>query len=199
MSSIAKIAAALVAAQSRFRDPVKDAKNPHFKSMFVTLKGVLDAVRPALHEQGISIVQEIDFTDSTMGPPCFVRTRLLHSSGESIESRCPVICVKQNDPQAMGSAITYARRYGAAAICGVAPADEDDDAEEAAAPPKRQASDSPKPYDVMEEATTDIASATNALRLDIIAARMRVSKFSPTERDAVLQAWQDKKKQIKEA
>jgi hypothetical protein len=136
---------AFLSAQSSFRDPCKDTSNPHFKSRFVSLKGVADAVRPALHKAGITVTQLIDFEDGTT----FVRTVLAHTSGQSIDSRCPVVTAKQNDPQAMGSAITYARRYALAAICGVAPSDDDDDGEGAverepvkvkakqAAPPKR--------------------------------------------------------------
>ena len=122
--------AAFVAAQREMRDPVKDATNPHFRSKFVSLKAVLDAVRGPLHKHGFCVSQQIDYDDSTSGPPCYVRTVLLHESGGEIVSRCPVVCTKPNDPQAMGSAITYARRYALAGICGLAPSDEEESTEE---------------------------------------------------------------------
>lgn len=127
---------AFLGAQKEMRDPVKDGANPHFRSKFVTLKGVLDAVRGPLHKHGITISQAIDVGENAA---VHVVTTLAHTSGESITSRCPVICAKPNDPQALGSAITYARRYAIAAICGVAPSDDDDDGEAAAAPARKAA------------------------------------------------------------
>ena len=117
--------AAFLTAQKAMRDPAKDTQNPHFRSKFVSLKGVADAVRPALHSAGIVVTQLID-ADET-GP--IVRTILAHTSGGLIQSHCPVLTAKPNDAQAMGSAVTYARRYALAAICGVCPSDDDDDGE----------------------------------------------------------------------
>lgn len=170
----ADFAAAFLKAQKAMRDPFKDAQNPHFKSRFVTLKGVLDAVRPALHDAGITVLQCLDLQDEHT----IVETTLLHTSGQSMSSRCPVICAKPDDPQALGSAITYARRYAVAAICGVAPSDDDDDAE-AAAPHRRQKAKPASrpepaiakaakmdPFDTVEiaEAAIDGAKSLEALR-----------------------------------
>ena len=163
----ADFAAAFLRAQKAMRDPFKDAQNPHFKSRFVTLKGVLDAVRPALHEAGITVLQCLDMHEGQT----IVVTTLLHTSGQSMSSRCPVICAKPNDPQALGSAITYARRYAVAAICGVAPSDDDDDAEAAAPPRQQKAKPAAKPaklegFDTVEiaEAAIDGAKSLEALR-----------------------------------
>lgn len=192
------LATALVKAQSEFRDPSMDATNPHFRSRFVSLKGVLDAVRPALHKHGIALVQEIDFD----GERSFVRTILLHTSGQSVESRCPILTSKPNDPQAMGSAITYARRYSVAAICGVAPSDEDDDGEAAVvrSAPRQVPSEKPKdapPFESLEEAMEAIKSSTNMLKLAAVAERMAASKsLSDFERDTARNAWLDKKAQL---
>ena len=184
------IAAALLAAQTSFKDPVKDATNPHFKSRFVSLKGILDEVRPKLHAQGIVLVQAIDFEASMT----FVRTMLLHTSGQSIESRYPVVCAKANDPQAMGSAITYARRYGVASICGIAPADEADDDGESAVetrePVKSKMATKPvTSYDMIEQAISDIQQATTQQQLNGIAQRLRQSKFSETETKDARETW----------
>ena len=127
---------AFLAAQKAMRDPCKDSTNPHFRSKFVSLKGVLDAVRGPLHTAGITISQMIDFEDERM----FVVTTLTHVEGGGISSRCPVLTAKPNDPQALGSAITYAKRYGLAGICGVAPSDDDDGESAVDRPPvKRKA------------------------------------------------------------
>lgn len=188
------LSAALVKAQSEFHDPAKDSKNPHFKSKFVSLKGVLDAVRGPLHKHGIAIVQEIDFAEGQT----YVRTRLLHESGESLESRCPVVCAKDRDPQAMGSAITYARRYAAAAICGVAPADDDDDGNEAARPTRQRAAvdDAPRkapPFDTVEDAIAAIGEAKSALALDVIGKRIKDSGFQGSDRESAAEAYKERR------
>ena len=116
------LAVALNKAQSDFMVAKKDAKNPFFKSKYATLNSVYEAVAPALLSNGFIIIQPI-VGDS-------VETTLIHASGQFITSSCPIVCAKQNDPQAMGSAITYARRYSLASLLGVM-TDEDDDGEKA--------------------------------------------------------------------
>jgi hypothetical protein len=127
MSELAK---ALVKAQGQIKGAVKDANNPHFKTKYADLASVWDACRKPLTDNGLSVAQ---YT-TTEGPALV--TRLMHVSGESIEGVTPLIMVKQ-DMQALGSAITYARRYGLAAMVGVAP--EDDDGNAASAPVVAQA------------------------------------------------------------
>lgn len=174
---------AFLAAQKAMRDPCKDAANPHFRSKFVSLKGVADAVRPALHSAGITVVQMIDHDERGM----FVKTVLAHTSGECIDSRCPIVVAKQNDPQAMGSAITYARRYALAAICGVAPSDDDDDGEAAVsrAPVKvkvKQAAPAPaKPFTDPETASTDLSKCKSDKAVDNWCRRVKASKFADEE------------------
>lgn len=120
--TIGKLAAALVKAQSEIKFATKDSNNPFFKSKYADLPAVIDAIKPALNKHGISFLQVI----MDMG----VETVLLHESGEFISGVTPIVVVKANDPQAVGSAITYAKRYGLQAIVGV-PADIDDDGEAA--------------------------------------------------------------------
>lgn len=117
-----KLATALVKAQGEIKFAAKDSNNPFFKSKYADLPAVIDAVKPALNKNGISFLQ-IVVQDG-------VETMLLHESGEFISGVTPVIVAKPNDPQALGSAITYAKRYGLQAIVGV-PADVDDDGEAA--------------------------------------------------------------------
>jgi len=120
-----EIAAALAKAQGAMKNAALNKVNPHFRSKYADLAGIRDAVIPALTANGIAVVQTLDGTS--------VLTRLMHSSGQWIESACPVPAVP--DMQKMGSAITYARRYSLSAICGIA-ADEDDDANAASEPTK---------------------------------------------------------------
>lgn len=121
---INELAVALNKAQADFMVAKKDAKNPFFKSKYATLNAVYEAVAEALLKNGLSVIQPI------VGDA--VETTLIHTSGQFITSSCPIVCAKQNDPQAMGSAITYARRYSLASLLGVM-TDEDDDGEKAMA------------------------------------------------------------------
>ncbi len=110
-------------------------KNPHFKSRFSTLQDIVDCARSAT-AHGICFTQEVDFETDNERPHLYVRTVMHHVSGEKRESRCPIITREASDPQKMGSAITYAKRYGLQAIFGI-PADEDDDGNKANEAPKR--------------------------------------------------------------
>lgn len=130
--SIAELMPALLKAQANFGPAVRNATNPHFNSKFVDLAGVLEAVGPALLTEGILLSQPTDFVDGVT----VLRTRLIHQSGEWIGSVYPVAAGVGN-PQAAGSALTYARRYTALAICGIAP--EDDDGNAASAAPQFKA------------------------------------------------------------
>jgi hypothetical protein len=123
--SIAKIAAALVKAQSIMGNAIKDAKNPFFKSSYANLNAVRDAVLPAMNANGISVLQPTVHIDGKS----FVETMLLHESGEFISSLTEVIVSKANDAQQQGSGISYARRYGLQSLANIA--SEDDDGETA--------------------------------------------------------------------
>jgi hypothetical protein len=119
-----EIAAALAKAQATMKNAALNKVNPHFRSKYADLAGIRDTVVPSLAANGIAVVQTLDAASCVL-------TRLIHTSGQWIESVCPIPSVP--DMQKMGSAITYARRYSLSAICGIA-ADEDDDANEAAKP-----------------------------------------------------------------
>lgn len=119
------LAVALAKAQGEMKNATLNKINPHFKSKFADLAAVRDATIPALARNGLSIVQ---FTRITADRLSLV-TRLMHESGESIDGEFPLPPFN-TPPQAMGSALTYAKRYCWSAMCGIA-ADEDDDANEA--------------------------------------------------------------------
>ena len=137
--SINEIAAALAKAQAGMKNATLNKVNPHFKSKYADLAGIRDAVTPALTAVGIAVVQTLDATGEGHR---FVLTRLLHTSGQWIESLCPIPDVP--DMQKMGSAITYARRYSLSAICGIS-ADEDDDGNAAAQANSQKAVQAPVP------------------------------------------------------
>lgn len=123
--SLVKLAPALLAAQKNMGAALKDSKNPFFKSNYADLSSVIDAAVPTLNEQGVVALQ---LTHAENGRN-YVRTLLVHESGEYLGSDTEIICSKQNDPQSYGSAITYTRRYGLQSI--VTLKTEDDDGEKA--------------------------------------------------------------------
>ena len=99
------IAGALAKAQAGMKNAALNKVNPHFRSKYADLAGIRDAVIPALTAQGIAVVQTLDVTVEGGN---YLRTRLMHASGQWVESLCPIPSVP--DMQKMGSAITYARR-----------------------------------------------------------------------------------------
>lgn len=126
--TISKIAPALLAAQKEMGNAVKDSTNPYFKSQYADLNSVREACIPALNKHGISVLQPNVYID---GKP-FVQTLLLHESGEFIAGFTEIVFAKQNDAQAHGSGVTYARRYGLQSICNIG--SEDDDGNAASTP-----------------------------------------------------------------
>jgi len=142
-------AEAFVALQADIKPAVKDAKNEAFKrdgkaSKYADLGAVWEAVKEPLKTHGFAIIQMPQFEGETM----YLETILLHSSGEKMAGRYPLVPIKK-DPQGYGSAITYARRYAMCAMLGVI-ADDDDDGNAASGvgtrqtPPPRQPDPEPK-------------------------------------------------------
>lgn len=124
--SIKNIAKSLLKAQKEMGGATKGASNPYFKSKYADYGSVLEACKELFNDNGILITQSQEYREGKN----FVLTNLLHAeTGEWIESQTEIVCSKQNDPQALGSAITYARRYGLQSILAM-PA-EDDDGEKA--------------------------------------------------------------------
>ena len=118
--NIGQLAAALAKAQGQMKFAAKDANNPFFKSKYADLASVIEAIKVPLSANGIAFVQATDFEDSAV----IVETILLHESGEWISGKLRMQPTK-NDPQGVGSAVTYAKRYGLQALAGV-PSDDDD-------------------------------------------------------------------------
>jgi hypothetical protein len=119
------LAVALAAAQVELTDPGRDRKGQvrgKTDYRYVGLDGLLQTVRPVLSRHGIAISQPVEVKDGKH----FVHTKLLHGSGETLDSWWELSW--SGSPQDKGSEITYARRYSLEGLVGVAPTDEDDDA-----------------------------------------------------------------------
>jgi hypothetical protein len=113
---------ALVKCQTQIKVALKDSKNPHFKSNYADLTSVMLACKDALAANDLAVLQLSRIHES--GTPVLV-TRIIHVSGEHVEGEFPLVCKDPNDPQKLGSAVTYARRYALAAALGIT-ADDDD-------------------------------------------------------------------------
>jgi hypothetical protein len=131
--SIGKLSEALAKAQGEIEGAKKDSNNPFFHARYAALSSVWDACREPLSKNGLAVIQ----LPGRNSEGLFVDSILSHSSGEWISSRLFVKPGKTShdgafreleDSQAVGSAITYARRYGLQALVGIAPMDDDAEA-----------------------------------------------------------------------
>lgn len=116
------LAAALAKAQAECQNVAMNRTNGHFKSRYADLSAVRDAIVPVFNKHGISIIQA-PTTDDFSG--FSLETRLLHSSGEELVFNFPLPS-DVTKMHAVGSAISYARRYTLSALACIA-SEEDDD------------------------------------------------------------------------
>jgi hypothetical protein len=125
--SITKLTTAFVKFQGLMLKVGKDSINPHFKNRYASLSTIIEATQKPLADCGLAVIQ------LPAGENCLT-TILIHESGEFI-SESYKMTPSKNDPQGLGSAITYQRRYalGAALNLNI---DEDDDGNQASAKPK---------------------------------------------------------------
>lgn len=116
--------AALLAFQTECPNVVKNATNPHFKNRYADLAAVRETVRPILAKHGLAFTQQTILGE---GGRLLLRTIVWHApTGQSLQSIYPIDPMKP-DPQALGGALTYARRYALVTTLGVASEEEDDD------------------------------------------------------------------------
>lgn len=126
--SINNLAAALAKAQGQFTNPernreveVRTKTGGSYKFRYATLDNILAMARKPLSENGLSVVQTVAGVNGAL----FLETTLMHASGQWIRTMLP-ISVEGGGNQALGGAITYAKRYAITAMLGIA-ADDDDD------------------------------------------------------------------------
>ncbi len=118
------IHAAMVAAFGEMPDVDRDGVNPHFQSRYTTLGAMVRAVRPVLARHGLVLIQVPAF-----GEGCDlvgIATTIRHESGESVDCGTVVVPTGKATAHGIGSAMTYARRYGLAAALGIVDQDDDD-------------------------------------------------------------------------
>lgn len=176
-ASVNELATALAKAQGKISAAAKSKVNPFFKSNYADLPAIWEACRTALTENGLSVVQAPQFE----GNEIWLETTLIHSSGQWMRSRYPVQPTKP-DPQGVGSAFTYARRYALAAMVGVVADDEDDDGN--AASGRDTKAPAPKPSAPGKDAAPDRKAAAKQWAVTAEKA------IRDTEASADLNAWE---------
>lgn len=164
----APFAKAFVAAQKATESVKKAASNPAFKTKYADLAHVVEGVIPALNGAGIGVLQFPAFDGEFVA----VTTTLLHESGSSVTAVLKLRPSK-SDPQGVGSAITYGRRYSLLAMTGAAPEDDDGNA---ASGPRQE----PKP----EPKRVEPAAPTLADRADRLAATLKAAKSEAERKKA---------------
>lgn len=179
---------ALAKAQTEMGKVLKNSENPHLRKKYADLGAVIDACFGALHANGFAVMQPCGADENGK----FVETILAHSSGNTFTSKVYLI-VDRQDMQRVGSAITYARRYGLLGMAGLAP--EDDDGEATKAPPRSQQQPRPAaPRDnTPDPAQQAVASLAGAATMDALSAIWK-DLPKPIQADARVIAAKDARK-----
>lgn len=133
---INEVVQALSKAQAEFRRVVWDKSNPHFKSRYASLEAIIDAIREPLAKNNLALSHIPVYEDNKL----FVEVCLFHASGQFLGCKIPVNVDKPGN-QALGSALTYVRRYGICCLLNVNAGEDDDgnDAEPVKPEPKPEA------------------------------------------------------------
>ncbi len=131
---INEISKAMALAQGEMKPAFKGTVNPFFKSRFANLEQVWDSIREPLTKNGLSSIQDVKTTPTGVE----IVTCILHSSGQWLEFGPLEMQLLKKDPQSLGSAITYGKRYALCAALGIVTGDEDDDGEAATKPHRKE-------------------------------------------------------------
>jgi hypothetical protein len=184
---INELVTALAKAQAEMDNAPMLSENPHFRSKYADLASIRNATIPHLAKHGLALFQVTEMN----GNGLLLVTRLGHTSGQEIKSVYPI--PYSDKPHVMGSALTYAKRYSWAAICGIA-AEEDDDANAAQdnakngakSLPARKSSAAAKRDGDWPALKAALADCQSAREVEKLRTEYRAEKYSAWNRD-----WQD--------
>lgn len=112
----------LLKVQKEIESVSKDATNPFFKSGYATLGATIESCKDILNKNNFIVLQPLQSDSDGV----YVCTTLIHTTGGKIESKMRINQKEQNNPQAQGSAISYARRYSLQSILCMMTTDDDD-------------------------------------------------------------------------
>ena len=152
--------AALCKAQSEMGPARKGKVNPAFRSNYADLASVIEAVQP-LHDNGLAYSQLVAVDGDIVG----VRTVLRHISGQTLDCGSMTARAKDASAQAIGSALTYLRRYSLMTACGIASAD--DDGQSAGRPSAPQSTPTQSPTTWLDTDAEAFADALYRLGFDM--------------------------------
>jgi len=174
--NINDLVSSLAKAQGEMRPALKN-ETSHYKKKYADFNAVMEVCREPLSKNGLAVMQYAEGDSNSMK----LVTMLAHSSGQWIKSSLPLIMAK-NDCQGFGSAMTYMKRYGLAALLGIV-CDEDDDGEAAVGRGKQKEVD-PIPEKAVEKLSfNEIKDITTILgedteRLNKILAHYKVDSLA---------------------
>ena len=182
---------ALSNAQGKIENAKKTSLNPHFKSRYTDLAAVWDACREAMTSEGLAVVQL-----PCEAPPGHVGlvTIITHKSGQSLQEKFFMPVAQANNPQAVGSALTYAKRYALLGAAGIAPEDDDGNAATArpgaaATPPAPKAiQDWTQVSKDMTKSITDLLAAKNTAAARTLFSEVRASNMDEPAKTTLLTA-----------
>lgn len=174
--TIAEIATALSKAQGQIEAATKGSMNPAFRSKYADINALRDAIREPLAVNDLSLIQ----FPRTLDGRVEVETMILHKSGEYM-SETLSMPVGKPDAHGIGSAITYARRYGMSAMLNLAADDDDGNAAVQQAPAKKEQ------FKKVEYSEKEIAALALSLKeaaelgMGVLTAKWR--SLGPSQRD----------------
>jgi len=177
----------LVQALAEMANPKKIANNPFFKSKYATLEDTLAIASSTLAKYDLAVMQlnVSRETDSVLV------TRIIHKSGAFLEDGgVPLKLKDQNDAQKLGSAITYARRYGLQSMLGMC--GEDDDGNTAVAP-------APKPKAESFQSKMEGAKTVDGLIYLWDDNQHKINSVSIENQKILKQQFDNKKKELEDA
>lgn len=132
---INELAKAMAAAQGQFDHAAKDATNPHFQKKYADIASVIDVIRKPLADNGLCVMQPMKVVDGGVE----VETWVMHESGQWCMETTFMPAPSNANPQQLGSATTYARRYGLNGMFVLGAEDDDGNAASEAAPAAKKA------------------------------------------------------------
>lgn len=180
--SIGELAKAFADFHSKVKQPLKDKANPFFKSKYVPLENVVEAINQVAPKIGLSFMQYPVSSEGKVG----VVTVVMHSSGEWIETEPIYTTPAKQDPQATGSAITYLKRYALSAAFGIT-SDEDDDGNSSSnnkqQAPQKSSSNAPKMISepqmrAMQAKVNNVATANQQDVKDVFTSALKALEIS---------------------
>jgi hypothetical protein len=181
------IVPAFLKAQAEMTAARKDSKNPHFRSSYADFNSVASAVKEPLNNNGLMFVQPIETIDEKL----YVSTVIFHTSGQWFKSSTPIKIADKDsqNPQKLGSAITYARRYDLQSLCGLEAEDDDGNA---ATPPKGAYQPKPKPQTtpkrLTEEKILNFQKGVKAGKTEEVEKYLKAYAVSTEERNRIFNA-----------